>query len=185
MDLPPRAASLPAKIYALSSFWQQRGTISRLHGARIHTLSHFSHRKAAGTRTCPAAPRRFRSAPHLPGRAPPRHVRPATSTSPLAGALHGIGRPSEAPYGCFLPDLTRFGTWRRPTPCNTPAHPHGPRPHGRAGLVPTPRRLPRPRRRRRHRSPRRPPPRNPRRSPPRRRCCRPRWARPRCRRRSW
>ena len=25
-------------------------------------------------------------------------------------------RPSEAPYGCFLPDLTRFGTYRHPNP---------------------------------------------------------------------
>ena len=26
------------------------------------------------------------------------------------------GRSSAVPYGCFLPDLTRFGTWRRPSP---------------------------------------------------------------------
>ena len=31
-------------------------------------------------------------------------------------ALSGIGRSSEAPYGCYLPVLTRFGTWRRPSP---------------------------------------------------------------------
>lgn len=31
-------------------------------------------------------------------------------------ALDGSGCPSEAPYGCFLPDLTRFGTYRHPNP---------------------------------------------------------------------
>ena len=30
--------------------------------------------------------------------------------------LNRTGRSSEAPYGCFLPDLTRFGTCRRPAP---------------------------------------------------------------------
>ena len=34
------------------------------------------------------------------------------------GALDGSGCPSEAPYGCFLPDLTRFGTCRHPNPSN-------------------------------------------------------------------
>ena len=32
--------------------------------------------------------------------------------------LDGNGCPSEAPYGCFLPDLTRFGTYRHPNPSN-------------------------------------------------------------------
>lgn len=33
-------------------------------------------------------------------------------------ALDGFGCPTEAPYGCFLPDLTRFGTCRHPNPSN-------------------------------------------------------------------
>lgn len=33
-------------------------------------------------------------------------------------ALDGSGCPAEAPYGCFLPDLTRFGTYRHPNPSN-------------------------------------------------------------------
>ena len=33
-------------------------------------------------------------------------------------ALDGSGCPTEAPYGCFLPDLTRFGTCRHPNPSN-------------------------------------------------------------------
>ena len=33
-------------------------------------------------------------------------------------ALNGNGCPAEAPYGCFLPDLTRFGTYRHPNPLN-------------------------------------------------------------------
>lgn len=32
--------------------------------------------------------------------------------------LNGNGCPAEAPYGCFLPDLTRFGTYRHPNPLN-------------------------------------------------------------------
>ena len=32
--------------------------------------------------------------------------------------LDGNGCPAEAPYGCFLPDLTRFGTYRHPNPSN-------------------------------------------------------------------
>ena len=35
-----------------------------------------------------------------------------------ARALDGSGCPAEAPYGCFLPDLTRFGTCRHPNPSN-------------------------------------------------------------------
>ena len=35
-----------------------------------------------------------------------------------ARALDGFGCPTEAPYGCFLPDLTRFGTCRHPNPSN-------------------------------------------------------------------
>ena len=34
-------------------------------------------------------------------------------------ALDGSGCPAEAPYGCFLPDLTRFGTYRHPNPSST------------------------------------------------------------------
>ena len=33
-------------------------------------------------------------------------------------AFEGNGCPAEAPYGCFLPDLTRFGTYRHPNPSN-------------------------------------------------------------------
>ena len=32
--------------------------------------------------------------------------------------LDGNGCPAEAPYGCFLPDLTKFGTYRHPNPSN-------------------------------------------------------------------
>ncbi len=44
----------------------------------------------------------------------PGHVAAAKS----ARALDGFGCPTEAPYGCFLPDLTRFGTCRHPNPSN-------------------------------------------------------------------
>lgn len=48
----------------------------------------------------------------------PRH-RPGHVAAPKsARAFDGFGCPTEAPYGCFLPDLTRFGTCRHPNPSN-------------------------------------------------------------------
>ena len=49
--------------------------------------------------------------------APCRHSRVAAAPK-SACALDGFGCPTEAPYGCFLPDLTRFGTCRHPNPSN-------------------------------------------------------------------
>lgn len=49
--------------------------------------------------------------------APCRHSRVAAAPK-NACALDGFGCPTEAPYGCFLPDLTRFGTCRHPNPSN-------------------------------------------------------------------
>ena len=49
--------------------------------------------------------------------APCRHSRVAAAPK-SACALDGSGCPTEAPYGCFLPDLTRFGTCRHPNPSN-------------------------------------------------------------------
>ena len=46
-----------------------------------------------------------------------RHSRVAAAPK-NACALDGFGCPTEAPYGCFLPDLTRFGTCRHPNPSN-------------------------------------------------------------------
>ncbi len=46
-----------------------------------------------------------------------RHSRVAAAPK-SACALDGFGCPTEAPYGCFLPDLTRFGTCRHPNPSN-------------------------------------------------------------------
>lgn len=56
-------------------------------------------------------------------RGPARHQiprrRPGHVAAPKnARALDGFGCPTEAPYGCFLPDLTRFGTCRHPNPSN-------------------------------------------------------------------
>ena len=56
-------------------------------------------------------------------RGPARHQiprrRPGRVAAPKsARALDGFGCPTEAPYGCFLPDLTRFGTCRHPNPSN-------------------------------------------------------------------
>lgn len=56
-------------------------------------------------------------------RGPARHQiprrRPGHAAAPKsARALDGSGCPTEAPYGCFLPDLTRFGTCRHPNPSN-------------------------------------------------------------------
>ena len=42
--------------------------------------------------------------------------RPFNAKTPRV--LNGNGCPAEAPYGCFLPDLTRFGTYRHPNPLN-------------------------------------------------------------------
>ena len=65
--------------------------------------------------------------------APCRHSRVAAAPK-SACALDGSGCPTEAPYGCFLPDLTRFGTCRHPNPSNAlgaryilPAQPDGAR----------------------------------------------------------
>ena len=49
--------------------------------------------------------------------APCRHSRVAAAPK-NACTLDGFGCPTEAPYGCFLPDLTRFGTCRHPNPSN-------------------------------------------------------------------
>lgn len=49
--------------------------------------------------------------------APCWHSRVAAAPK-SACALDGFGCPTEAPYGCFLPDLTRFGTCRHPNPSN-------------------------------------------------------------------
>lgn len=56
-------------------------------------------------------------------RGPARHQIPRRrpghiAASKNARALDGFGCPTEAPYGCFLPDLTRFGTCRHPNPSN-------------------------------------------------------------------
>ena len=59
--------------------------------------------------------------------AKPRTSETPNTSSPAAGhvaapksarAFDGFGCPTEAPYGCFLPDLTRFGTCRHPNPSN-------------------------------------------------------------------
>ena len=57
------------------------------------------------------------------GRGPARHQtarrhRDRIAAPKSARALDGFGCPTEAPYGCFLPDLTRFGTCRHPNPSN-------------------------------------------------------------------
>ena len=36
----------------------------------------------------------------------------------MHSALDGNGHPTEAPYGCCLPTLTRFVVCRRPNPSN-------------------------------------------------------------------
>ena len=56
-------------------------------------------------------------------RGPARHQTPCRLSRVAAApksacALDGFGCPTEAPYGCFLPDLTRFGTCRHPNPSN-------------------------------------------------------------------
>ena len=56
-------------------------------------------------------------------RGPARHQTPRRRPGQIAApksarALDGFGCPTEAPYGCFLPDLTRFGTCRHPNPSN-------------------------------------------------------------------
>ena len=56
-------------------------------------------------------------------RGPARHQTPRRRPGHVAApknarALDGFGCPTEAPYGCFLPDLTRFGTCRHPNPSN-------------------------------------------------------------------
>ena len=56
-------------------------------------------------------------------RGPARHQMPCriswvAAAPKSACALDGFGCPTEAPYGCFLPDLTRFGTCRHPNPSN-------------------------------------------------------------------
>ena len=51
-----------------------------------------------------------------PNTSPP--AGPCRGTKKAPSALDGFGCPTEAPYGCFLPDLTRFGTCRHPNPSN-------------------------------------------------------------------
>ena len=71
----------------------------------------------------PAARNLVVERPRRQSRGPARHQisrrRPGHVAAPKsARALDGFGCPTEAPYGCFLPDLTRFGTYRHPNPPN-------------------------------------------------------------------
>ena len=66
-----------------------------------------------GSRAIPQAKPRTSETPNSPP-APGPH----RDTKKSARALDGFGCPTEAPYGCFLPDLTRFGTCRHPNPSN-------------------------------------------------------------------
>ena len=67
---------------------------------------------ALGSRAIPQAkPRTSETPSALPALAGSRGTKNAC-------ALDGFGCPTEAPYGCFLPDLTRFGTCRHPNPSN-------------------------------------------------------------------
>lgn len=68
--------------------------------------------RALGSRAIPQA--KPRTSEH---QAPCRRSRVAAAPK-SARALDGSGCPTEAPYGCFLPDLTKFGTCRHPNPSN-------------------------------------------------------------------
>ena len=69
--------------------------------------------RALGSRAIPQAKPRTSETPNT---SPP--AGPCRGTKKAPSALDGFGCPTEAPYGCFLPDLTRFGTCRHPNPSN-------------------------------------------------------------------